>query len=387
VELQGLRRLGLGVVPLVHHAGVDAACGAELRDLLEDGVVGVEEEGERRRELVDVQAALDAVLDVSEAVREREGKFLDRGRSGLPDVVAGDGDGVELRRLRGAVLHDVRDEVEGGLRGDDPLLLRDELLEHVVLEGPPNLLSWDALLVGEREVHRVDDGRARVNRERRRHLVEVDAVEEDLHVPKCVDGDALLADLAEAHRVVAVEAHQRRHVEGRREPGLALVDEVVEPLVGLLGSAEASELPHRPRATAVARGIDASRVRELPGEAEVLLVVRVGDVVGRVEAIHIHVRDRREAVLPLAVGVENGVEAFLFPLVARLADVGEVVVVVHVCNVSWGTQRGFEAGDPEGLSCGGVGSEATREAGGTGGSAGCANGESPTRGTGVSSVP
>jgi len=45
VELQPLRRGRFGVVPLLHHAGVDAARGPELRDLLEHRVVGVEEEG------------------------------------------------------------------------------------------------------------------------------------------------------------------------------------------------------------------------------------------------------------------------------------------------------------------------------------------------------
>ena len=64
-------------------------------------------------------------------------------------------------------------------------------------------------------------------------LLEVDAVEERLHVVDDVDGDALASDLAEAHRVVGVVAHQRRHVEVDADPGLSLGDEVAEPAVGV----------------------------------------------------------------------------------------------------------------------------------------------------------
>ena len=53
-------------------------------------------------------------------------------------------------------------------------------------------------------------------------FVEVDAVEQVLHVGERVDRDALAADLALAHRVVAVVAHQRGHVEVGRQAGLAV---------------------------------------------------------------------------------------------------------------------------------------------------------------------
>ncbi len=60
--------------------------------------------------------------------------------------------------------------------------------------------------------------------------------------------DALAADLAARARVVGVVAHERRHVEGGREARLALLEQEVEARVGVLGGAEAGELPHRPRA-------------------------------------------------------------------------------------------------------------------------------------------
>ena len=97
--------------------------------------------------------------------------------------------------------------------------------------------------------------------------------EELLHVLERVDGDALAPDLAERLRVVGVVAHQGRHVEGRREPGLAVLEQVAEARVRLLGRAEAGELPHRPEPPAVHRGVDAARVREGARVAEVAVVV------------------------------------------------------------------------------------------------------------------
>ena len=50
----------------------------------------------RGGEVVHVHAALHALLDVADAVGEREGQLLDRRRSGLADVVAADRDRVPL---------------------------------------------------------------------------------------------------------------------------------------------------------------------------------------------------------------------------------------------------------------------------------------------------
>ncbi len=72
------------------------------------------------------------------------------------------------------------------------------------------------------------------------------------------------------HRVVGVVAHQRGHIEGGGEPGHALLEEVLEALVGVRRRAEAGELPHRPEPAAVHRRLDAAGERELPGQPEVL---------------------------------------------------------------------------------------------------------------------
>jgi hypothetical protein len=93
--------------------------------------------------------------------------------------------------------------------------------------------------------------------------------EQRLHVVERVDRHALAPDLAEAERgVVGVVAHQRGHVERRRQAGLAVLEQVAEALVGLLARAEAGELAHRPQPPAVHRLVDAAREGVLAGQPD-----------------------------------------------------------------------------------------------------------------------
>ena len=90
----------LRAVGVAQLARPDPPRGAVLGDLLEEVDVRVEEERQPRREVVDVEAALDRLLDVGEAVLERERQLLLRRRAGLADVVAGDRDRVPARHPR-----------------------------------------------------------------------------------------------------------------------------------------------------------------------------------------------------------------------------------------------------------------------------------------------
>ena len=119
---------------LAQLARPDAPRGAVLGDLLEEVDLGVEEERQARRELVDVEAALDRLLDVGEAVLERERELLLGGGAGLADVVAGDRDRVPARHVVGAPLDHVAAQAHRGVDREAPLLLRDVLLEDVRLD-------------------------------------------------------------------------------------------------------------------------------------------------------------------------------------------------------------------------------------------------------------
>src|SRR5208337_4348590 len=114
VETQGeTARVG-GFVPLGHRFVPDPASGAVLGDFLEEIVVGVEEEGELRDELVHGEAAADAPFDVFHAVAEGEGEFLDGGGTSFADVIAADGDNIEFGGVLHAELEGVYDQAHGG---------------------------------------------------------------------------------------------------------------------------------------------------------------------------------------------------------------------------------------------------------------------------------
>ena len=90
----------LGAEALPHDLRPHAAGGAELGDLLQEVVVGVEEEGKLAGKVVHIQPGVDGRLHVGDGVGQGEGHFLHRGRAGLADVVAGDADRVPVRALR-----------------------------------------------------------------------------------------------------------------------------------------------------------------------------------------------------------------------------------------------------------------------------------------------
>ena len=199
------RALVLGAVRVAHLARPDAPRGAVLGDLLEEVDLRVEEERQPRREVVDVEAARDRLLDVGEAVLERERELLLGGRSRLADVVAGDRDRVPARHVLRAPLDHVDHQPHGWVDREAPLLLRDVLLEDVRLDRAREALARRGVRgigLGGDDIEGEHDRGGRVDRHRHRNLAEVDAAEQRLHVVERVDRRALAADLAEAARVV-----------------------------------------------------------------------------------------------------------------------------------------------------------------------------------------
>ena len=266
------------VEALGHHLVPDFPGGAVLGDLFEEIVVRVEEEREPRRKLVDVQARAPGPLDVLDAVVQRERQLLQRRRARFANVISADRNRVPLRHVLRAELERVDDELHRGPRRENVRLLRDVFLENVVLDRSAKLLPRHALLFGDGQVHRPQDRGRRVGRHRSADLVERNALEQRFHVGQRIDGDAALADFAFRHRMVGVVTHQRRQMESDGKSRLAVLQQVVISAIGLLGRAEAAELPHRPELAAVHRFVNAARVGWLAGIAEIAVVIEVVDV-------------------------------------------------------------------------------------------------------------
>ena len=301
-----------GAVAVAHHRRPDLARRAELGDLLEKVVVAVEEKRQARRERVDVEAGADSVFHVLHAVAERERELLQRRRAGLADMVAGDRNRVPLRNFRRRERKLVGDQPHRWTRRIDVLLLRDVLLQNVVLQRSGYVAAdVDSLALRHREVHREQDWRRRIDGHRRRDLAQRNAGEQSLHVGERVDRDAALPHLSGRHLVIGVVAVKRRQMEGDREPGLALRQEVLEPAVGVGRRTEASELTHGPELAAVAGGVNAAYIRELAGHPDLRHRIQA-DLLRRDERRDGHSRDRREVVLPGRVAA-LGSRAFGFP--------------------------------------------------------------------------
>ena len=213
VGAQHLRFLGLRAEPR-HDPVPEQPRRPQLGHLHEEVHADAEEEAEPRREGVDVEPLGAGGADIVHAVGEREGQLLDRGRAGLVHMVARDRDRVELRHVRRAILDDVGDDPHRGRGRVDIGVADRELLQDVVLDGAGELVLGDALLLRGDDVegHHRQDGA--VHRHRDRHLVERDAVEQDLHVLERVDRHPRLADVADHAGMVAVIAAMGGEIEG-----------------------------------------------------------------------------------------------------------------------------------------------------------------------------
>src|SRR5690606_22215935 len=118
-----------------HGAGPDAA-----GDAADDGVLRVhavgEEERQVGREVGDLHAARQVVLDDGEAVAQGKGVLADRVRPGLGDVIARDRHRVEIANaVVDEVLLDVAHHAQGELGAEDAGVLGLVLFQDVRLHG------------------------------------------------------------------------------------------------------------------------------------------------------------------------------------------------------------------------------------------------------------
>jgi hypothetical protein len=133
-------------------------------------------------------------------------------------------------------------------------------------------LSWswlDALLLAGDDEAGQHRQHGAVHGHRHRHLLERDAVEEDLHVLDRVDGHAGLADVADDAGVVGVVAAVGGEVEGHRQALLAGGEVAPVEGVGLLGGGEAGVLADGPRPVGVHGGAHAAHEGAKPGRVSV----------------------------------------------------------------------------------------------------------------------
>ncbi len=211
-------------------------------------------------------------------------------------MVTGDGDRVPSRQVFVAVRERVADQPQRVRGRVDVGAAGDVLLEDVVLHRPAQPGEVHALLLGDELVQQQQHRGGRVDRHGGRDLGQRQAVEQQPHVVQGVDRDADLAHLAGGQRVVGVQAHLGRQVEGDAQTAGAGRDELVVALVGLPRATEPGVLAHRPRPGRVHPRVNAPGVRVGARLTEALRQAG-GQGVGTADRLHGQTRLRPRPLL------------------------------------------------------------------------------------------
>src|SRR5215471_12309377 len=112
------------------------------------------------------------------------------------------------RSLFRAELNHVGDDTDRGPGRANPFLLRDEFLEHVVLDRAAHALPWHPLALRIDQVHRQQDRSRAIYRHRSGDLIDRNPIEQARHVMNRTDRYSFASDLAVGALMVGVIAYQ-----------------------------------------------------------------------------------------------------------------------------------------------------------------------------------
>ncbi len=264
----GAQRQGAGVPrleALAHQARPEQAGGPQLRHLEEIIHPDAEEEGQSRRELIDLQSRRCSGAHIVEPVGQGVGQFQVRRRPGLQHVVAGDRDGVEPRHELRGIAEDVGYDPHRRLGRIDIGVPHQEFFEYVVLDRARELVLPHALLFGGDDVEGQDRQHRPVHGHGDADPVERDGLEQGAHVVDGIDRHPSHAHVAPDPRVVGIVAAVGGQVEGHRQPRLAAGEVAAIEGVRLFGGGEAGVLADRPRPGQVHGRVGAADEGRQPG--------------------------------------------------------------------------------------------------------------------------
>ena len=175
------------------------------------------------------------------------------------------------------VFNDVGNDPHRRFRRIDVGVADHELFEDVVLDRARELILTDTLLLAGNDVTRQNRQHRAVHGHRHAHLIQRNAIEQDLHVLDGVDGHAGFTNIAKHPWMITVVSSMCRKIEGDGEPHLP--SRKVGPIerVGFFSGREAGVLTNRPRTVRVHRGSRASQEGTLTwNRSEMLNPFKVG---------------------------------------------------------------------------------------------------------------
>ena len=155
----------VGRIEPTHQLRPEPSRGPKLGDLHEIVHADTPKEGDARRELVDLQARLQAGPNVLQPIGQRVTQFDVGRRARFLHVVAGHADAVEARHFACRVGKDVAHDAHGWLRRVNVGVAHHVFLQNVILDGAGQLPVGHALFFGGDDV----EGHDRQDRAVHRH--------------------------------------------------------------------------------------------------------------------------------------------------------------------------------------------------------------------------
>ena len=250
----------------------------EFSNFFEYVVVSVPEEGQTWSELIYMHASFQSCFDVCDTISDGECNFLSSGGTCFTDVVAGNGNGVPLRYVLGAVFENVGDQTHGRFNRENVGAACGVFLQNIVLNGAAQCGSRYTLFFSYSDVHSEQYGSRCVDGHGGGNFAEVDLVEQDFHILQGINSNAYFTNFAFSHLIIGVIADLGRKVECAGQAGAAVCNQVTITFVGFFSGSEASVHTHGPEFAAIHGRLYATGVWIFARETEVSFIVEAFDI-------------------------------------------------------------------------------------------------------------
>ena len=268
--------------------------GAELGNLLQKIVMGIEEEGEARREIIHGQTAPERGLHISDGVAESKRHFLHGSRARFANVISADRNRVPLGRALAAESENIGHDAQRWSQREDVSPARDVLFQNIVLNRSGKPRNIHALFFRHCEIERKQDGARGIDGHGGGDAVEGNAGKERFHVFERVDGHANPPHFAARERVIRIQPDLRGKIERYGKPRLSLRKQITVTRIGFTRRPKTGVLAHGPEAAAIKRRVDAARVGVFTRITRLIVIVPIGEILRRVEALELKAGARGE---------------------------------------------------------------------------------------------
>ena len=286
----------------------------------------VPEEGEALGKGIYRKSCLFAAADVFHAVSQGVAQFQVTGGAAFLDVVAGNGNGVEFRHILGGVFENITDDTHGHGRRVDVGVADHEFLQNIVLDGAlENLPVYPLFNAGTDEEGQNREHRA-VHGHGYGHLIQRNAIKEDVHVQHGAYGNAGFAYVPYHSGIVRIIAAVGRKGKGNGQPLLPCSQISFIESIGFFGSGEAGVLADSPRAEYIHGGVRSPE--EGRNTAHEIQMTAFFVNIFRIERAYGNAFQR--GVIQIIVGFPGG---FFQPLLPGIVIAGRVIFQIQFCKI------------------------------------------------------